>query len=819
VITNSKELQSSIYTKLQLPGGSACVRLLTRKGIIGCSTPTSAPVTGPLLAVTAATTNDEIPLGSVAVVSQDQAGKFLQRCSLDISLQNTLAGVLLLHSTSFPGWNEAPLAPYPAYAVHEMDRGYPWNTAGLDLGMKEFPFPIFQLDNETSINALQRVEYNSQIGQSSRGSRGRGGRGGSTAVNVARMQLTMEATTNSSTCIGAKTCYPLGGYSIWAALPPLSPSLSAATATSDNKAAATKQLPIVLVLSQIDSTSLFHSLTQAADSPLSGLVVMMAAAQALGSVDNNNKNSNGDGDGVVLVENFQKRIVFLALMGEPWYFMGSRRLLWEIDNGSLAVQGLDLDNIEAIIEIGQVGRANRNSKGSTLDTQQEIKGNTTTTTNSVLSSTLSTTSAPPPPSQYYQLYGHVEKTGVAGIASAPLLAFLQDSAKNTNPIDSNTTNTNNLGVLVSAASSITPGLPPCSSSSFLRQRPSIPVVAIEEFDTAFINQAYHTQYDTINATDNIADDSVNLEKERFDQNGVAATAIFLANALNSLAQSSSSIAADNFSSSSNTSSIVPLRINTTAVEETVAALLDCLATESPGMGCPLVSALMTPLSTGPVGHYVGILRTVSQSKCCYNQKNNSLLMVPRTNNSMAVVFFSPFTDPSLPDPYVQTDVERFIWNFLAVSTATPPNTTSLPPLCSPNNASIACSPGTVCAGWRDLEGSAGSGRCINSTTRLVPSYSTLLECVGCNGTATNDGTYRWAVNMTSTAWAERYGWPEDPMWTESNWPTGTPFLELFLKESSSVDYAVLGAGLAVGVASVVVSGAVQMAWNKRLKQD
>lgn len=71
----------------------------------------------------------------------------------------------------------------------------------------------------------------------------------------------------------------------------------------------------------------------------------------------------------------------------------------------------------------------------------------------------------------------------------------------------------------------------------------------------------------------------------------------------------------------------------------------------------------------------------------------------------------------------------------------------------------------------------------------------------------------------ATAWAARYGWPDDPVWVESNWPSSTPSLELFLKESSAVDYAVLGAGLATTVASVVVAGAVQFAWNKRMKQD
>jgi len=140
VITNSKDLQDSIYTNLQLPGGGACIRLLTRNGVVGCAAPSSIPITGPLLAVTATTSADDIPLGSVALISAEEAGKFLQRCGAETELQDTLAGVLIQHSvTGFSGWNEAPAAPYAEYAVHEPTRDYPWNPAGLDVGSVSFP--------------------------------------------------------------------------------------------------------------------------------------------------------------------------------------------------------------------------------------------------------------------------------------------------------------------------------------------------------------------------------------------------------------------------------------------------------------------------------------------------------------------------------------------------------------------------------------------------------------------------------------------------------------------------------------------------------
>jgi hypothetical protein len=45
---------------------------------------------------------------------------------------------------------------------------------------------------------------------------------------------------------------------------------------------------------------------------------------------------------------YSKRIVFLALAGEPWSYMGSRRLLYEAATGSNATVGLDLSLVEKV---------------------------------------------------------------------------------------------------------------------------------------------------------------------------------------------------------------------------------------------------------------------------------------------------------------------------------------------------------------------------------------------------------------------------------------------------------------------------------------
>ena len=64
-----------------------------------------------------------------------------------------------------------------------------------------------------------------------------------------------------------------------------------------------------------------------------------------------------------------------------------------------------------------------------------------------------------------------------------------------------------------------------------------------------------------------------------------------------------------------------------------------------------------------------------------------------------------------------------------------------------------------------------------------------------------------------------HSWPPDPVFTESNWPLGTPAAQFYLRESTGVDAAVLGAGCAVTALSIVLALGSHFAWEKRKKMD
>ena len=74
---------------------------------------------------------------------------------------------------------------------------------------------------------------------------------------------------------------------------------------------------------------------------MSGLVAMLAAAEVMG-------NSS-------LAADFKRRIVFAAFAGEPWGYMGSKRLLWELAKRENSTEGLALANIEQVRHLPYYG--------------------------------------------------------------------------------------------------------------------------------------------------------------------------------------------------------------------------------------------------------------------------------------------------------------------------------------------------------------------------------------------------------------------------------------------------------------------------------
>uniref|UniRef100_A0A0A0L8Z5 Nicastrin n=1 Tax=Cucumis sativus TaxID=3659 RepID=A0A0A0L8Z5_CUCSA len=128
----------------------------------------------------------------------------------------------------------------------------------------QYNFPVF-LISESSISSIQEAASKNVKSKKDYIS------------NVAEFDLVMQTTkagTHSSmSCLKEETCLPLGGYSVWSSLPPIN------TSSSD------QSKPVILTVASMDSASFFRDKSIGADSPISGLIALLAAVDALSHVD------------------------------------------------------------------------------------------------------------------------------------------------------------------------------------------------------------------------------------------------------------------------------------------------------------------------------------------------------------------------------------------------------------------------------------------------------------------------------------------------------------------------------------------------------
>lgn len=75
---------------------------------------------------------------------------------------------------------------------------------------------------------------------------------------------------------------------------------------------------------------------QGAEAPLSGLIALLAAADALSAVSEATRKL------------YRRHLVFTAFAGETWDYMGSKRFLWDLHSGGNSTAGLSLDLIDQV---------------------------------------------------------------------------------------------------------------------------------------------------------------------------------------------------------------------------------------------------------------------------------------------------------------------------------------------------------------------------------------------------------------------------------------------------------------------------------------
>lgn len=133
-----------------------------------------------------------------------------------------------------------------------------------------------------------------------------------------QLQYPMMAEGDSTSCLAAGTCLPLGGQSIWGLLEPrLSGTLTPPLATK----------PVVLLSATLDAAAFFHADTPGADAAVSSTVALLAAVEA---VVNLASGTGGTVDAAAVFSGLPRTPAFAFFTGEAWGQIGSRRFFHDV---------------------------------------------------------------------------------------------------------------------------------------------------------------------------------------------------------------------------------------------------------------------------------------------------------------------------------------------------------------------------------------------------------------------------------------------------------------------------------------------------------
>lgn len=312
------DLQKSMYKVID---GYPCVRLLNLSGPIGCSNPGRQMVVAPIVRYENA--NQLSQLSSV-LVSLDELQSFFTRIWNDSSFASNIAGVIVESGTEIQnklkGFSPTQKFPQAEFSPYQ-NTNYEWNPIGSGIMWNAYNFPVFLLSESSTLTLQEAATKNEKSKKAY-------------TADVAEFDLVMQTTKagthDSESCLKERTCLPLGGYSVWSSLPPI------------NVSSPDQSKPVILTVASMDSASFFRDKSLGADSPISGLISLLAAVDALSHVDG--------------LDDLTKQLVFIVFTGEAWGYLGSRRFLHELDLQSDAVSGLNKSSIEMVIEIGSIGK-------------------------------------------------------------------------------------------------------------------------------------------------------------------------------------------------------------------------------------------------------------------------------------------------------------------------------------------------------------------------------------------------------------------------------------------------------------------------------
>ncbi|XP_066955475.1 nicastrin [Macrobrachium rosenbergii] len=254
-------------------------------------------------------------------------------------------------TSGFSGDYPCPNEEYGLYN-HSSDTEYtsycqknPWNPPGSALLYSNWDFPIFLIDNQTSVDNIISCyeEFNAP----------KDGEPRSWPLCALELKSHMFGTTNTEVCMRRATlpslfstvnfCDPLYDFNLWGTVKPMNASEDLADQS------------VIIVAARMDAASMYDNISPGVASAVAGLVTLMSTAEAI----------NRHREEIMAAES-NKNIMFILYQGETWDYIGSSRMVWDMEKGEFPFQRqedmsdqmsqINFTHIDYFIEISQVGK-------------------------------------------------------------------------------------------------------------------------------------------------------------------------------------------------------------------------------------------------------------------------------------------------------------------------------------------------------------------------------------------------------------------------------------------------------------------------------
>ena len=355
----SNRISNKTYIEIQ--GKAACFRRLNGTHQIGCSSEINGNV-GILHYI--AEDNDTLWLLNKAPNKPYIVLLNSLRFKLDfirkLRSSGKVNGIIVIHVlqnetlTPFPpeGFSPDHSCPNDEYGLYHNDATYgncknvTWNPVGESMMFEDFDkFPIFVITNQTEVDILIHDcydKYNQPMPD-----------GSSRSYPLCAVELkdAMSGAKDSKTCYRRTQvptnlnpdsyCDPLGDDNVVATI----------------KGVSNQQIypidSVIVAAARLDSFSMFENIYPSADNHVTGIVGLLAAAEALSKHKDDIINVNGTKD-----------ILFAFFQGEAFDYIGSTRAIYDMkhnvfpmkeENGITTLHLVNLSHISHFVEVNQLG--------------------------------------------------------------------------------------------------------------------------------------------------------------------------------------------------------------------------------------------------------------------------------------------------------------------------------------------------------------------------------------------------------------------------------------------------------------------------------